>query len=683
VTNTDHTCVLFLDAVGYSQKPADEQNAFIQALHAACETWEPFTTARARNSATFHNSGDGFALCFFDDLFAPLACARLLSQTNLPLPVRMGIHRGIVERGHKDPNRNEQHTGEGINIAARVMDKAIAGQILLSAEYATDLRSATKEHNLYLHDLGASEVKHRVVVSLVNYYDGDAGIPPPGIVLPLTGKNVALLYRRHAKHDEHVLAVLERGLKIAGATVFVDKQIPVGTEWKTHIREKVETSDACIPLLSEHSQYSEMLEEEIKIAHNAAAKSGNPSGNNGKPRLLPVRVGYEGTLIEPLAAILDPLQYFLWQNDTDDATLVAELTNALLAPPPVPKDAPLGPLGSGTGAIALDSPYYMERTADPRLADAITRKEGLIRIKGSRQVGKTSLLNRALHNAGGGEGIAVVRTDYQAFTEAELADLPTFYKALGRKLSRALRSTVPTLPDIASVWDDTFSPNDNLQDYLELHVLDSLPGSLLWGMDEVDRLFVTPFRSDVFGLFRSWYNLRNASPDHPLCRLTLLLSYATEAALFITDLNQSPFNVGVDIPLSDFTPSEIAELNRRFGSLLRSEDEIARFIAQVGGHPFLAHRALIEIVRHGMSLAQFEAEADTDTGLFGDHLRRILFSTSDELTKVLRDATAGKPCADDREFTRLCEAGVLMGNYRAPQFRCGIYKNYLTRHLNT
>jgi hypothetical protein len=671
VTNTDHTCVLFLDAVGYSQKPADQQNAFIQALHAACETWEPFTTARARGAATFHNSGDGFALCFFDDIHAPLACARLLSQKPLPLPVRMGIHRGIVERGHKDPNRNEQHTGEGINIAARVMGEAIAGQILLSAEYATDLRNATKEYNLYLHDLGASEVKHSVTISLVNYYDGDAGIPPPGVLLPLTGKNVALLYKRHDKPSEHLIIALERGLKIAGATVFVDKQIPVGTEWKTLIRENVETSDACIPLLSEHSQYSEMLEEEIKIAHNAPTK----------PRLLPVRVGYEGGLIEPLAAILDPIQYFLWQTEKDDATLITNIINALLAPPSVPKDAPLGPLGSGTGAIALDSPYYIERTADPRLKGAIENKEGLIRIKGSRQVGKTSLLNRALHNAGAGE-IAVVRTDYQAFTEAELIDLPTFYKALGRKLSRALRSTVPTLPDIATVWDDTFSPNDNLQDYLELHVLNALPGSLLWGMDEVDRLFVTPFRSDVFGLFRSWYNLRNAEPNHPLCRLTLLLSYATEAALFITDLNQSPFNVGVDIPLSDFTATEIAELNRRFGSPLRSEDEVARFIALVGGHPFLAHRALIEIVRHEMSLEQFEAEADTDTGLFGDHLRRILFSTSDELTTLLRDAVQGKPCADDKKFTRLCEAGVLSGNdYRNPQFRCGIYKNYLTRHL--
>jgi hypothetical protein len=375
--------------------------------------------------------------------------------------------------------------------------------------------------------------------------------------------------------------------------------------------------------------------------------------------------------------VLDPLQYFLWQSEDDDSKLVAELTRALLAPPPAPRDAPVGALGSGTGAIPLDSAYYISRRADARLTDAVARREGVIRIKGPRQVGKTSLLNRALHEAGQSEGITVARTDYQALTE----DQTTFYKALARKLQRALRQQV-NLPDIATLWNDSYSPNDNLQDYLEYHVLESLPGSLIWGMDEVDRLFTTDFKSDVFGFFRSWYNLRNSQPDHPLCRLTLVLSYATEAALFITDLNQSPFNVGVDIALQDFIEEELAELNRRFGSPLPTPETLTRFRHLVGGHPFLAHRALIEMVREGLTLEQLETEAATDTGLFGDHLRRILFSTGEELLAVLRAVSEGKPCPDDKSFYRLCEAGVLLGDdYRQPRYRCGIYKDYLTRHL--
>ena len=57
---------------------------------------------------------------------------------------------------------------------------------------------------------------------------------------------------------------------------------------------------------------------------------------------------------------------------------------------------------------------------------------------------------------------------------------------------------------------------------------------LVWAMDEVDRLFPCPFRSEVFGLFRSWHNARAPEPTQPWRRLTLVIAYATEAHLFIT-----------------------------------------------------------------------------------------------------------------------------------------------------
>ena len=67
----------------------------------------------------------------------------------------------------------------------------------------------------------------------------------------------------------------------------------------------------------------------------------------------------------------------------------------------------------------------------------------------------------------------------------------------------------------------------------------------------------------MFGLFRSWHNERSLNPDGPWGRLTLAIVYATEAHLFITDLNQSPFNVGTRLTLEDFTFEQVAELNGR------------------------------------------------------------------------------------------------------------------------
>src|SRR5918912_560109 len=87
---------------------------------------------------------------------------------------------------------------------------------------------------------------------------------------------------------------------------------------------------------------------------------------------------------------------------------------------------------------------------------------------------------------------------------------------------------------------------------------------LVWGLGEVDRVFPYEAGGQLFGLLRSWHDRRRLEPDGPWDRLTVAIAYATEAHLFITDLNQSPFNVGTRLTLEDFTPGEVAELNRRY-----------------------------------------------------------------------------------------------------------------------
>ena len=59
-------------------------------------------------------------------------------------------------------------------MAQRVMDCGDAGHILLSKRAAEDLTQYSRWHQ-YLHDLGESEVKHGVVVSLVSLYNEEIG----------------------------------------------------------------------------------------------------------------------------------------------------------------------------------------------------------------------------------------------------------------------------------------------------------------------------------------------------------------------------------------------------------------------------------------------------------------------------------------------------------------------------
>ena len=84
---------------------------------------------------------------------------------------------------------------------------------------------------------------------------------------------------------------------------------------------------------------------------------------------------------------------------------------------------------------------------------------------------------------------------------------------------------------------------------VKVKVLSRMPMPIVWRLDELDRLFAVDFSDDIFPHFRSWHNERTLDPQVSWARLTLAISYATEASLFIQDLNQSPFNVGTRLTL--------------------------------------------------------------------------------------------------------------------------------------
>jgi TolB-like protein len=89
----------------------------------------------------------------------------------------MGIHSGPIHHV-KDANERENIAGVGINIAQRVMDCGDAGHILVSKRVADDL-AQQRRWQPYLHELGDVEVKHGVIVSLVNFYAETIGNPNP------------------------------------------------------------------------------------------------------------------------------------------------------------------------------------------------------------------------------------------------------------------------------------------------------------------------------------------------------------------------------------------------------------------------------------------------------------------------------------------------------------------------
>jgi len=172
--------VLFMDIVGYSKLLTDEQSEALQELNQIVRSAEAAREAEAAGQLTILPTGDGMALVFTGSVEEPVECALEIShalRAQPSLPVRMGIHSGPVHHV-KDANERENIAGVGINIAQRVMDCGDAGHILASKRVADDL-AQQRRWQPYLHELGDVEVKHGVVVSLVNLYAETIGNPTP------------------------------------------------------------------------------------------------------------------------------------------------------------------------------------------------------------------------------------------------------------------------------------------------------------------------------------------------------------------------------------------------------------------------------------------------------------------------------------------------------------------------
>ncbi|MFC5457223.1 AAA-like domain-containing protein [Prosthecobacter fluviatilis] len=491
--------------------------------------------------------------------------------------------------------------------------------------------------------------------------------------------SVAILYRRNVVEDERLLGLIYERLQQRGHRVFVDKNLEVGSDWRRVIREKVETADIVIPLLSMFSIGSEMLEEEIEIAQR---RQNTPPG--GTPRILPVRVAYEGELPPGMAHALQHLQYQLWHGPEDDEALLQSITEAVERPQPPPATQ-AQQRENPVGAVPLTSPFYVVRNSDAVFEAGIDHCDSIVLVKGARQMGKTSLIARGLQRARK-NGSRVVIIDFQTLNESDFATLDTFYRALAYQLAEQL--------DIDATYDEPGSegraPNVRFERFVKRRIIGDAQTPIVWALDEVDRLFPCGFSTEVFGLFRSWHNARQLNPASVWSQLSLVIGFATEATLFIKDVNQSPFNVGTRVTLADFTFEEVKDLNARYGHPLANDEQIRRLMEAVGGQPFLVRRSLYALTIERTESdpnAEFEkliANASRDSGVFGDHLRRffIALHRDPELEAAVRGFIKQGRELDPDSFLRLRSAGLIVGEIRQEaQVRCGIYRRYLEDHL--
>jgi AAA-like domain len=284
-------------------------------------------------------------------------------------------------------------------------------------------------------------------------------------------------------------------------------------------------------------------------------------------------------------------------------------------------DRSASPIDFPSGVVALNSPFYVERPPiEAQTFYEILKPGSLIRIKASRQMGKSSLMHRVLEYARQND-LQIATLNLQRADRSVLGSLDQFLRWLCVNVAQQLHLP-PVLEDY---WNSEMGSKMSCTLYFQQYLLKTIEPALVLAFDEVNRLFEYPdLALDFLPLLRSWYE--DASEFAIWQKLRLVVVHSTEAYIPL-NLHQSPFNVGLPIRLPELTLEQVQDLALRHGLSWADTEagllDLRSLLQMIGGHPYLVRLALYALRQH-LSLAQLLQEAPTPSGIYSEHLRHRL-----------------------------------------------------------
>jgi len=262
-----------------------------------------------------------------------------------------------------------------------------------------------------------------------------------------------------------------------------------------------------------------------------------------------------------------------------------------------------------------DSDFYIvERPQEEERCYGEVLKPGcLLRIKAPWQTGKTLLMSKILHY--------VAQHNYRTVALNVRDAEPTDFMHLDNFLQWFCTTTAVMLEleqPVDEHWRKSIGNNKTkCRSYFEKYVLLG-DNPLVLALDEVDRIF--PYQeiaSEFLGILRTWHEDAKVRPLWRQMRLVVLHSEIYKEV----DINQSPFNAGYELVLTDFNQKQVLALAQRHG-LPWAQTQVTELMEMVGGHPYLVSQALLVLVRKDINLEELLQTAPTASGIYHRHLER-------------------------------------------------------------
>ncbi|PMB00151.1 serine/threonine protein kinase [Fischerella thermalis CCMEE 5268] len=338
------------------------------------------------------------------------------------------------------------------------------------------------------------------------------------------------------------------------------------------------------------------------------------------------------------------------------------------------------------GLVPLNSAFYIQRFStgdatrtpiEERCYETILQAGSLIRIKAPKQMGKTSLLERIIAHSNQ-RGYYTVRLNLLQAEATVFNNLDKFLRCFCAYVSHKLK--LPT--SFNESWDEYRGSIINCTTYFEDYILNPINKNLVLALDEVDRVFQYPEISQgFFAMLRSWHEEAKTVEIWEKLRLAVVHSTENYGSL---DINQSPFNVGLVVELTEFAPEQIEDLAQRH-KLNYNPTQVQQLMSMFGGHPYLIRLALYHLAVGDITLENLLQTASTNAGIYEEHLRRFLhiFQVNPSLAEAfMQVVTATEPVdIETIQAYQLYSMGLVkrVGDKLVP--RCQLYQQYFREHL--
>lgn len=483
-------------------------------------------------------------------------------------------------------------------------------------------------------------------------------------------------------------------------TFMAEASLKLGDVWADVIERQINGFDYFLVFLSENSISSDMVIEEIRRAKKYY--DSRPAGKKPGIFIIRIKLPLDRGINYDIDGYLSKFQQRVWEHDGDTRKYLEEIyeivssagTNALFAPVSdanlitydLSIPSPVAPLTMPGGAVRPDSPYYIQRVREKGFIEMVETENALLRITSPRQYGKTSLLNKVVQHAKA-TGHATASVSLQLMDSDKLTSLSDIFrficKAICKQNNISDQDTVQALGNIFT--EEKQYPIDEFIECMT-NILKRINAPLFLAIDESDMLFRLPnIAKAFFAVFRALNDHSNG--DIPIYQIykkfKVGFTYAADVVYAIPDINQSPFNIGEEFRLLEFTPIEVRELSIRHGLQL-SGVELSKLYELVGGHPFLVRKALYYLAKQAYRFDELVDSAHSDGGPFDDTLRKLFWTIRRKpgyagcLLKILSNSEL-----DDYDIAdRLKASGIIDGPFPYMRIKNKLFKDFLIGKLN-